>query len=118
MELSGLHTQKKLWGMTVYDIIDGNCLNGLSVNNDHKGNTMNEILRAQKNKEGNDISGNYIVAYIEPWGEAYTGTLEISGPTDNGSYEFDWDIKSDIKFKGVGFKIGGNKLSVIYWQTN
>jgi hypothetical protein len=131
MENENGKSEKKFWGVVVYEIVDS-CLNGLWTNNDPQkgGVLMNEIARKIDESGGNiigdyerkndkkreEIIGDYHVSWIEPNEEPTTGKLKI---TPKGiDYNFEWRVKGEVIFKGIGMLVGLKQLVAFYWKTD
>lgn len=106
------------WGIVKYEIIGDGCLNGIWNNNDTSKNgvIMNEIAR-KKDKDKNNIEGEYSLSWIEPDQDPIVGTLSIK--LNGIAYEFEWNIdKRGPVYKGIGLMVGEVNLIAFYWKFN
>ncbi len=123
-KLNATNTNKKLFGLVVYEIAGNGCLNGMWSNNFSNGIFMQEIARKIKNKNDDEISGEYFVSYIEPEIEPIIGKLTIEKNNDE-TYNLKWhhlraswekeETDPSIVFEGIGMKTGEKQLTVFYW---
>ena len=109
---------KDFFGIVLYDIQPDNCLNGIWTNVNNKGEIRNEIARRVSTDPANPndkIAGSYECSYIEIDNKTYTGTLTITG--NIALYNFNWDIRTGIKFEGKGFLMNDKQIAVSYWPN-
>lgn len=103
-------------GLCLYTIEKDGCLNGVYTHEGARGVISNEIARKHPKGKmiGNGLADRYNSYYFDTKGV----TTEIKIKLNNGEYQIDWVIDSEIAFKGYGYLMNANQLVVQYVSTS